>query len=151
MRLGVGAPRIDVGARDLAAVVEAESWSWEAWNVDRREAAFLEEKAVAAAARVLVDPQDLPAGVDSQRQRSQGPQEVDGLVSPSLEEETVDDEADGVVAAHDPPPVVDAVRSPLRDGIRVIVVNLPRFRRNPGLSGSTGLSVMQLTGGGSVV
>ena len=114
------APRIDVGARDLAAVVEAESLSWEAWNVDRREAAFLEEKAVAAAVRVLVDPQDLPAGVDSQRQRSQGPRKVDGLVSPSLEEKTVDDEADGVVAAHDPPPAVDAVRSRLQDGIRVI-------------------------------
>ena len=88
---------------------------------------------MAAAARVLVVAQDLPAGVDPQRNRPRGARDVDGRVAPAVEDEPVDGEAGGVVAADDLAAVVDAVGRSLQDGVRVVDRGeLPPVKEEPG-------------------
>jgi hypothetical protein len=111
---------VDDSADDLAPVVEAQGLGRLAREVDRREAVFLEQVAVAAAAPVLVVPQDLPTVVDPQGRRSQGAWDVDGRVTPAVEEKTAEDEAGGVVPAHNLPAVVDAQGLGLEGVIRVL-------------------------------
>jgi hypothetical protein len=58
---------VDGPADDLAAVVEAQGLGRLAGEVDRLEAALVQQIAVAAAAGVLVVTQDLSARVDLER------------------------------------------------------------------------------------
>ncbi len=75
---------------------------------------------MASTARVLVEAQDLAAGVDPERHCFRGAWDVDGLVAPAVEEEPVNGKAGGVIAAHDLTALVDSVGRGLEDGVRVV-------------------------------